>query len=45
MLSGNFNIIKKEKNVFCLEVCALFVVFGCFFVIFNISFLCKFTQP
>lgn len=31
MLSGNFSIIKKEKKGFCLEVCALFVVFGWFF--------------
>lgn len=45
MLSGNFNIIKKEKTFFVLR-CVLFLLFlDVFFVIFNISFLCKFTQP
>lgn len=44
MLSGNFSIIKKEKS-FCLKVCALFCCFWIIFVIFKVSFLCKFTQP
>lgn len=45
MLSGNFSIIKKEKSFFVLRCVLFFFYFGCFVVIFNVSFLCKFTQP